>query len=113
MEGSSWRVRLQRSILNGSTGLMVLALLVGVGSGLGAVAFRYMILGVTYLLTGHRDYSAAGHAANSLVPGLGVWFVVIVPVIGGLVYGPLVSRFAPEARARAGCARHMNPLRRA
>jgi chloride channel protein, CIC family len=76
----------------------VLALLVGVGAGVGAVAFRYMILGVTYLLTGHRDYSAAGHAANPLIPGLGMWFVLIVPVVGGLIYGPLVSRFAPEAR---------------
>jgi chloride channel protein, CIC family len=95
---SGWRSRLQRSVMKGSTGLTVLALLVGVGSGLGAVAFRYMILGVSYLLTGHRDYSAAGHAANPLVPGLGVWFVLIVPILGGLVYGPLVSRFAPEAR---------------
>jgi CIC family chloride channel protein len=24
--------------------------------------------------------------------------VLIVPVVGGLIYGPLVSRFAPEAR---------------
>jgi CIC family chloride channel protein len=91
-------VRVRRSILNGSTGLTVLALLVGVGAGLGAVAFRYMILGVTYLFSGHRDYSAAGHADNPLIPGLGMWFVLIVPVVGGLIYGPLVSRFAPEAR---------------
>jgi hypothetical protein len=26
---------------------------------------------------GHRDYSAAGHANNRLVPGLGIWFVVL------------------------------------
>jgi CIC family chloride channel protein len=88
----------RRSIINGSTGLTVLALFVGVGAGLGAVAFRYMILGFTYLFTGHHDYSAAGHAANPLIPGLGMWFVLIVPVVGGLIYGPLVSRFAPEAR---------------
>lgn len=91
-------MRVRRSILTGSTGLTVLALLVGVGAGLGAVAFRYMILGVTYLLSGHRDYSAAGHAGNPLVPGLGMWFVLIVPIVGGLIFGPLVSRFAPEAR---------------
>jgi CIC family chloride channel protein len=84
--------------VRGSTGLTALALVVGVGAGLGAVAFRYMILGVTELFTGHRDYSAAGHAHNPLVPGLGMWFVVLVPVIGGLLYGPLVARFAPEAR---------------
>jgi chloride channel protein, CIC family len=97
-DGAGWRERLRRSVLRGSTGLTALAVLVGVGAGLGAIAFRYMILGVTYLLTGHRDYSAAGHAVNPLIPGVGVWFVLIVPVIGGLVYGPLVSRFAPEAR---------------
>ena len=93
-----WREGLRRSSARGSTGLTVLALLVGAGAGVGAIAFRYMILGVTYILTGHRDYSTAGHAPNPLVPGLGIWFVLIVPVIGGLLYGPLVSRFAPEAR---------------
>jgi CIC family chloride channel protein len=95
---SSWRERLQRSVAGGQRGLMALALLVGAGAGLGAVAFRYMILGFTYLFTGHKDYSAVGHASNPLVPGLGIWFVVLAPVIGGLIYGPLVSRFAPEAR---------------
>lgn len=95
---SRWRERMRRSVLTGSTGLTVLALLVGVGAGGGAVAFRYMILGVTYLLSGHRDYSAAGHAADPLIPGLGMRFVLVVPVVGGLVYGPLVARFAPEAR---------------
>ncbi|MGI8507681.1 MAG: chloride channel protein [Solirubrobacteraceae bacterium] len=57
-----------------------------------------MILGFTYLFTGHRDYSAVGHASNPQLPGLGIWFVVLAPVIGGLIYGPLVARFAPEAR---------------
>jgi chloride channel protein, CIC family len=90
--------RLRRSAARGGGGLTALAVLVGAGSGAGAVAFRYMILGFTELLSGHRDYSAAGHAANPLVPGLGIWFVVLVPVVGGLIYGPLVARFAPEAR---------------
>ncbi|MGI8903512.1 MAG: chloride channel protein [Solirubrobacteraceae bacterium] len=78
--------------------MLALSLVIGAGAGLGAVAFRYMILGFTYAFTGHRDYSAAGHASNPLAPGLGVWFVVLAPVIGGLIYGPLVARFAPEAR---------------
>ena len=78
--------------------MTALALLLGAGAGAGAVGFRYMILGFTELFSGHRDYSAAGHASNPLVPGLKGWFVLIAPVLGGLVYGPLVSRFAPEAR---------------
>jgi CIC family chloride channel protein len=95
---ADWRERLQRSLATGQRGLMALALLVGAGAGLGAIAFRYMILGFTYLFSGHKDYSAVGHASNPLVPGLGIWFVVLAPVVGGLIYGPLVSRFAPEAR---------------
>ena len=93
-----WLDRLRRSSERGSTGLTVLALVVGAGAGAGAVAFRYMIFGFTYLLTGHEQYGAYGHTIDPLLPGLGIWFVVFTPVIGGLLYGPLVSRFAPEAR---------------
>jgi CIC family chloride channel protein len=90
------RIRLQ--VASSSGALIAPAILVGAGAGVGAIAFRYMILGVTYVMSGHRDYSAAGHAPNPLVPGLGIWFVIAAPVVGGLIYGPLVARFAPEAR---------------
>ncbi len=79
-------------------GLAVLAVAIGLGAGLGAVAFRYMITWITLALTGHADYSSAGHAPNPFVPALGIWFVVLAPVAGGLLYGPLVDRFAREAR---------------
>ncbi|MEO8748958.1 MAG: chloride channel protein [Allobranchiibius sp.] len=79
-------------------GLLILSLLIGLGAGLGAVAFRYMIKGITLAFTGFDDYSAAGHASNPHLPGLGRWFVVLAPVVAGLLYGPLVYRFAREAR---------------
>lgn len=79
-------------------GLIALAIVTGAGAGSGAVAFRYLILAVTWLFTGRADYSSAGHAASPHLPGLGIYFVVLVPVVGGLVYGPLVDRFAREAR---------------
>ncbi len=81
-----------------SSGLVFLALAVGAGAGVGAVLFRYLILGFTRLFTGRNDYSGAGRVANPNVPWLGLGFVVLAPVIGGLIYGPLVTRFAPEAR---------------
>lgn len=85
--------------LGGSpTGLVVLALAVGAGAGAGAVAFRFLILGFTRLFTGSDDFSGAGRVPNPLFPALGVGFVVLVPVVGGLIYGPLVDRFAREAR---------------
>jgi chloride channel protein, CIC family len=85
--------------LHGSaSGLMALGVVVGLGAGLGAVFFRELILQITRLLTGFSDYSTAGRVANPHLPILGIWFVFLVPVVGGLVYGPLISRFAREAR---------------
>ena len=77
---------------------MFLALLVGLGAGAGAVVFRWLIKTFTLLLSGHADYSLAGHAAHPGLPGLGRWFVIGVPVVAGLLYGPLVHFFAREAR---------------
>ncbi|WP_369125425.1 chloride channel protein [Catenulispora pinisilvae] len=77
---------------------MVLAVAVGAGAGLGAIAFRWLIKTFTQAFSGHADYSAAGHSANPHVPWLGVWFVLLAPVLAGLLYGPLVYKFAPEAR---------------
>jgi len=79
-------------------GGLALALLVGAGAGLGAVVFRWLIKTFTLVLSGHADYSAAGHVANPHVPGLGRWFVILAPVAAGLLYGPLVQFFAREAR---------------
>ncbi len=79
-------------------GIVVIALVVGAGGGSGAVLFRELIRWFTLLFTGHNDYSAAGHALNPNVPWLGIYFVLLAPVLGGLIYGPLIQRFAPEAR---------------
>ncbi len=70
----------------------------GAGAGVGAVAFRWLITVATHFFTGTADYSDAGHAAHPWLPWLGRFFIVLVPVVGGLIYGPLVARFAPEAR---------------
>jgi chloride channel protein, CIC family len=78
--------------------LIALALLVGAGAGAGAVAFRYMIKGFTWLFTGHGELSAHPHPSSPWLPGIGIACVVIAPVIGGLIYGPIVAKFAPEAR---------------
>ncbi len=91
-------MRIHDWLRGSAAGLIALAVLTGAGAGAGAVAFRYLILAVTHLFTGRDDYSDAGHAASPHFPGLGMLFVLVVPVIGGLVYGVLVDRFAREAR---------------
>jgi len=79
-------------------GLLGLSFAVGIGAGLGAVLFRYLIRGLTRLFTGYADYAAHPGAANPNFPGLGRWFVLFTPIVAGLIYGPLVQRFASEAR---------------
>jgi CIC family chloride channel protein len=78
--------------------MFMLALLIGAGSGLGAVAFRYLIYFFTWLATGHDEFGQQGRTASAHLPWLGPAFFVAIPVIGGLLYGPLIYRFAREAR---------------
>jgi CIC family chloride channel protein len=66
-----------------------MALLVGAGTGLGAVTFRYLIQAVAWV-----GYSWFPHQ----IEGWGKAYVVIIPVIGGLLVGPLIYFFAREAK---------------
>jgi chloride channel protein, CIC family len=86
------------SLRGSGTGLAVLALAVGAIGGLGAVVFRELIRACTWVFTGQTDYGLGGREPSGLLPGLGPWFLLLAPVVGGLLYGPLVSRFAREAR---------------
>ena len=85
--------------LRGSrAGLLAIALVVGAGSGLGAVAFRSLIYLFTWLATGHVQFGQQGRVPSTHLPWLGLAFFVVIPVIGGLIYGPLIYRYAREAR---------------
>jgi chloride channel protein, CIC family len=79
-------------------GPFLMAVIVGLGTSLGAVAFRKLVSFVTWVFTGHPTFGEHGHGASLHLPFLGIWFVLLVPVVAGLVYGPLIQRFAREAR---------------
>jgi CIC family chloride channel protein len=69
--------------------LVATALLVGLGTGVGAVAFRYLIQGVTWV----------GFVwIPELTRSLGMAYIVFVPALGGLIVGLLVYYFAREAK---------------
>jgi CIC family chloride channel protein len=77
---------------NEHTIMAVLAVLVGLAGGLGAVVFRYLIsLFQTIGYGGRNDLL-------DLVVNLPWYHRVGVPVIGGLIVGPLVYFFAREAK---------------
>ena len=80
-------------------GLFSAALVIGVGAGLGALAFRWLVFGSTWLATGSTQFGQGGYG---VLPAHFAWLgrasFLVIPVIAGLIYGPLVSKFAPEAR---------------
>lgn len=79
-------------------GLFLASLVVGLGAALGAVAFRWLVYGMTWLATGHAEFGQNGYVASGHLPWLGLAFYAIIPIVGGLVYGPIVHRWASEAR---------------
>jgi chloride channel protein, CIC family len=86
----AWAPRLFRRFWSSPVaGTAGLAAIVGVISGLGAVAF------IEIIFLFQRLFFVGG--AN-VFSGLGRWYVVLLPVIGGLLVGPLVYFFAPEAK---------------
>jgi CIC family chloride channel protein len=97
---SSLRLRLGRERMvtwlgGSSSGLAALAVTTGIGAGLGAVAFRYLISWFTDVFTGNGRVTHSVHGISHLGAH---WLLLLVPVVGGLLYGPLVALFASEAR---------------
>ena len=69
--------------------LMSIALLVGLGTGFGSLAFRHMI--------DFFHWIAFDVGRSVLFDYMGRYYVVILPSIGGLLLGPIVYLFAREA----------------
>jgi CIC family chloride channel protein len=81
----------------GLLGLSLLAILVGVIGGIGAVFFRALIAlihNVAFL----GQFSITFDANQFTPPGPWGPFIILVPAIGGLIVVFLVDNFAPEAR---------------
>ncbi len=77
--------------------LSILALIVGLVTGFGAILFRDLI-GLVHNIFFLRQFSMH-YDANAFTP-LSPWgaLVVLVPVVGGLIVTFLITNFAPEAR---------------
>jgi CIC family chloride channel protein len=83
---------LKRIQVNEHTIMVLLAVLVGVAAGFGAVGFRHLInFFQTLAYGGENDLL-------ELVVNLPWYYRVAVPAIGGLIVGPLVYFFAREAK---------------
>ena len=83
-----------------------IALALGIAAGLAAVGFQLAIFRLQSLLYGTDDPSRLGSFAASLP----WWWVLTLPVLGGLAVGLILHRFTPDGRVRSvadvieGCA---------
>ncbi len=80
---------LDRRRLPESLAIFLTALLVGVGAGLGAVVFRRLIDFFQELFYGDLA---------DLISGIAPYHLLIIPALGGLIFGPLIYKFAREAK---------------
>jgi CIC family chloride channel protein len=69
--------------------ILLAAIAVGVLAGLGSAAFMHSLALV------HRTFFVT---LPALVPWLGPSVLMLLPALGGLLVGPFIARFAPEAR---------------
>jgi CIC family chloride channel protein len=81
----------------GLVGLSLLGTIVGVATGFGAVLFRDLI-GLLHNIAFEGHFAVAYDANLFTPPSPFGAFIILVPVIGGLVVTFLVVNFAPEAR---------------
>ena len=72
--------------------LLIVAVLIGMLTGALAVGFRYLLLVATRICW-QSPFDIIGAATN-----LSWYIVVLIPVLGGLVVGPIVTILAPETR---------------
>jgi chloride channel protein, CIC family len=71
---------------------LIMALIIGLIGGYGAVGFRWLIEHVELLCFGQEEPTV------SWLLGLPWWAKLLVPTVGGLLVGPIVSKFAAEAK---------------
>lgn len=80
---------LDKRRLSEPTTVMLTALLVGIGAGFGAVIFRALISGFQ---------SVAYQGLGNLLVGIRPFHLLLIPALGGAIFGPLIYFFAKEAK---------------
>jgi len=68
---------------------LLFSIIVGLGGGFGAILFRWLI---QYFRTLFFDEGA------NLLGFLGSYYVILIPLVGGMIIGPLIHFFAREAK---------------
>ena len=87
------QLRVGRVTVSQTTFLMVTAVIVGLGGGFGAVAFRALITGETFLA-----FNVIGASLGKVI---GVFAIVVQLALGGIIAAWIASTFAPKPKDMA------------
>jgi chloride channel protein, CIC family len=89
-----WRAMLERG--PGQIQFWFIALLIGIAAGFAALGFRKAITALETLVYGSDDVMLGTFAQN-----LPWYWILLVPVLGGLCVGVILHLFTPDGRVRA------------
>lgn len=105
---SSWTSKLYRKFrITGTNVLIVLSIFVGLATSLGALGFIALIEYFNQLFFGLSDQLLTG----AVGPGGFKYYLPIIPMLGGLLAGPIIYKFAREAKGH-GVPEVMNSVAR-
>ncbi len=90
--------------------LIILSVIVGLATGLGAIGFIVMVEYFNGLFFGLTDQILTAAVGSAQAWGYKIW-LPIIPLIGGILVGPIVYNFAKEARGH-GVPEVMNSVAR-
>lgn len=74
------------------TFMIIVAIIIGVLAGFAAIAIRALIEGISSL-----SFSGDGNLLQNIMNTEWYW-ILLIPAVGGLIVGPLIYFFAPEAK---------------
>lgn len=83
---------LERLRLTEHTFMILIAIVIGLLAGLAAIGIRALILEISNL-----SFTGTGNMLENIINTSWFW-IVIIPIIGGLIVGPIIYFFAPEAK---------------
>jgi CIC family chloride channel protein len=71
---------------------VIAAAIIGLGVGIAAILFRFLIQEVTWIFSGGVTNNPSGFHALSW------WWILLMPAVGGLIVGIMVRTLAPEVK---------------
>ena len=82
----------EKAKLTEHTFMIVVAIIIGILAGFSAIGIRAMIKGISYL-----SFPGPGNILQNIISN--PWYIVLLaPIVGGLIVGPIIYFFAPEAK---------------